>query len=180
MHHKKDADMILITGGARSGKSSFALGMARATGGGVTKRAFVATAKATDDEMIKRIENHKAQRKGEFDTFEEHEYLAGLLESIAYIYDVILIDCVTLFINNLMFYGKADEEIADHFDSVIKIIKGAGAKVIIVTNEVGLGIVPDNPLARRFIDLQGKVNQQLAASCSEVFLMTSGIPVKIK
>jgi adenosylcobinamide kinase/adenosylcobinamide-phosphate guanylyltransferase len=169
--------IILVTGGARSGKSTFALNMADSEN---KKRAFVATAVAIDDEMSARIEIHKKERQKDFDTFEEPERLSGLMKDIVKKYDFIVVDCVTFFLNNLMFKGLKDGDILTECELILKSLKEGNAEVVFVTNEVGFGIVPDNPLSRRFRDLQGCVNKMLADASSDVYLMVSGIPLKIK
>lgn len=184
------SEIILITGGVRSGKSSFALHVAKGeqkdafkNPAGIKlhkKKAFVATAVVTDDEMKKRIEEHKKDRQGEFDTYEEPEKISSLIDVVGGKYDVILIDCVTFLINNLMLSGRADDEVLKEFELILNRLEGCNAKVIFVTNEVGFGIVPDNELARRFRDLQGRVNQMLAEASCCVYLMVSGIPLKLK
>jgi adenosylcobinamide kinase/adenosylcobinamide-phosphate guanylyltransferase len=144
------------------------------------KKAFIATAVVIDDEMRQRIEKHQSERKNEFDTFEESKKLASLLDKIASKYDVILIDCIPFLINNLMYAGKTDEEILKEFELSLNNLEKSNAKVILVTNEVGFGIVPDNDAARRFRDLLGRVNQMLAEKSCCVYLMVSGIPLKLK
>ncbi len=171
------SQITLVTGGARSGKSTYALELARAVDG---KRAFIATGVATDDEMVKRIRAHQDERKGEFDTVEASEYVKNVLDAIAYKYDVILIDCVTLLINNMMYRDMENGDIYDEFDRIIEVLGEQNVTAIFVTNEVGLGIVPNNPLARRFRDLQGRVNQKLASASSNVYMVVSGIAMKIK
>jgi adenosylcobinamide kinase/adenosylcobinamide-phosphate guanylyltransferase len=171
---------IMLTGGARSGKSMYALKLVESYNVSGKRAAFVATAVAMDDEMEKRIVNHQAERKDNFDTFEEPEKLAVLLKGIVRKYDLIIVDCLTFFVNNLIFKEYSDDQILSECGSMLDNINGADATIIFVTNEVGFGIVPDNSLARRFRDLSGRVNRMFAESSDEVYLMVSGIPMKVK
>jgi len=169
--------VILITGGARSGKSSYAQRIAKENGG---KRAFIATAVTTDEEMRERILRHKEERGKDFFTYEEPEKIAALLKEIINKYEIILVDCLTFFISNLLIKGLTDEEIYKECDLILERLSGSNSTVIFVSNEVGMGIVPDNALARRFRDIAGRVNQKFANSSDEVYLIVSGIPLKIK
>lgn len=166
----------LYIGGARSGKSSSALAAASALPG---KKAYIATAQAFDDEMAERIKKHKEERGPEWDSFESPLGIAPLLLRIKDSHDVIVIDCLTLWLTNLMASGKSVEAETETFVSALK-EAGSSAAIFIVTNEVGQGIVPDNALARQFRDQAGILNQKIAAAADEVFLVTAGIPVKIK
>ncbi len=162
--------MILVTGGERSGKSSFALKKAISMG---RKKAFIATAEPIDAEMINRIRNHKMERKDLFDTFEEPLRLDVVLKETAS-YDVRIIECMTTWMGNVLHYGLDIQETSKKFfDSLI-------GNEIIVTNEVGMGIVPFDPLTRKYVEELGKLNMKLSDRCDEVYFMVSGIPVKIK
>jgi len=169
--------IIFITGGARSGKSDYALKTAEDIG---SMRGYIATAEALDDEMRERIEIHRKSRGNNWHTLEEPRYLLNLFESLQTKYDVLIIDCLTLWVSNLMGDGLNDEEILKMADNLSMKIDSLKLNFIIVTNELGMGIVPDNPLGRRFRDIAGKVNQIIAAISNEVYFMVSGIPVKIK
>jgi adenosylcobinamide kinase/adenosylcobinamide-phosphate guanylyltransferase len=164
--------IVLVGGGARSGKSTHALALARQKG---PRRGFIATAQALDGEMRERIAKHKAERGGEFVTIEEPVDLAGAIREHGVEMDSLVIDCVTLWLSNCLLAGR-DPGVED----VIEAALAAPATCIFVTNEVGCGIVPDNALAREFRDLAGSVNSRLAASASEVYLTAFGIAVKIK
>jgi adenosylcobinamide kinase/adenosylcobinamide-phosphate guanylyltransferase len=177
------AQLILITGGSRSGKSAFAQQMAEDIPG---KRLYIATCPHTDPEMDDRISRHKAARQGRgWQSIEEPLYpeqiLAGYKPGTT-----ILLDCLTLWVNNVMYHFEKTSEILD-----VDIISSLAEKladaalacpgtVIMVTGEVGLGIVPDNPLARRYRDLVGQCNQVIARYADKVFLVSCGIPVQIK
>ncbi len=163
--------LILISGGARSGKSRFAHQLALSLG---SNRLFVATAQAWDQEMKARISAHQDERGADFDTLEEPLDLEKAFETQSF-RDVILIDCLTLWISNYLLDDRfSDEEIkAKIQDSLSAALQRAGT-VILVSNEVGFGIVPDNALARRFRDLNGSLQQAIAARANEVYLSVLG------
>lgn len=171
------AKTIFILGGARSGKSSYALELAKKDD---HKVAFVATATIFDGEMKKRIELHKKNRPSSWKTFEETKDLAPLLRKIDSKTKLVIIDCLTLFISNLLLAKYKDETIEKRVSEMMIVLKSAKFDSIIVSNEVGLGIVPNHPLGRRFRDLAGKINQTVAKESNQVYFMVSGIPVKIK
>ncbi len=166
--------VTLIIGGAKSGKSAFALSLAEAVDG---KRAFVATAQPLDDEMAVKIERHRAERSNKWDTFEEPLNIATLIRELAASYRVILIDCLTLWISNLL---MAKRDFAYEQDALLGSLRGLTASVFVVTNEIGLGIVPENRLARQFRDYAGTLNKAVAEVAKDVYFVTAGIPVKIK
>lgn len=175
--------VTLITGGARSGKSAYALELAdRYTG---ARRYFVATAEALDDEMTARIERHRidrAARAEDFTTIEEPVNLASSLEGLVTRADLVVLDCLTLWISNLMRVYSADSEelfIADA-DALARVMLAAPFATIAITDEVGSAIVPDNPVARRFRDLLGWTNQSVARAATEVILMVAGYPMRVK
>lgn len=166
--------VTFILGGAKSGKSSFALNMASSIDG---EKAFIATAQPIDDEMKERIENHQKERSPLWKTFEESANIAPLLSTISDEYSVILVDCLTLWLSNLMFKGFNVQKEADHF---ISSISQCTASLFIVSNEVGFGIVPDNELSRKFRDLSGYLNREVANAADDVYLLFAGQPLKIK
>jgi len=166
--------ITFILGGSRSGKSSFALERASSISG---PKAFIATAQAFDDEMKERIERHKQQRSPEWRTFEEHFALPSLIGSMRNGYDVVLIDCLTLWLSNLLMNNAdVEAEIKSFLSSAI----ACRASLFVVSNEVGMGIVPENALAREFRDFAGTLNRRMAEIADEVYLVTAGIPIKIK
>lgn len=169
--------LYFITGGARSGKSSFAEKLAEHAAG---KRAYIATAQALDPEMVERIERHRRRRGAAWDTFEEPLAVEELLRKLSERYDVVLLDCVTLWLSNIMARSVEDDDVLKRADELAASLCAFRGVVIVVSNEVGLGIVPDNPIARRFRDLAGILNQTLAQKAHEAYLMAAGIPVKIK
>lgn len=169
--------ITFILGGARSGKSSYAVELAKRFN---KKTAFIATCLPLDAEMRKRIELHRKKRPSHWQTFEETKDISSLLKKMGSTYSVVIIDCLTLLISNLLLEGLDDYTIEDRINKILKTLKSQKCKSIIVSNEVGLGIVPGNHMTRRFRDLAGKINQSVANEASEVFFMVSGLPSKIK
>ena len=172
---------ILITGGARSGKSTYAQQMAEKLGG---KVLFCATAQALDEEMHARIEAHKKARPASWDTMEAPSNVAVQLEQVCSRYDTIMVDCITLLVSNCLGSGQppheAEKRTLDEITALARLLEKKGCTYILVTNEVGLGIVPDNGLSRLYRDELGKANQLLAAKADEVYLMMAGLPLRIK
>jgi adenosylcobinamide kinase/adenosylcobinamide-phosphate guanylyltransferase len=171
-----DKKIIFIIGGARSGKSRFALQLANAIS--PMNKAYIATAEALDEEMKERIENHKRKREDDWVTYEEPIKISDVLETIEGKYSVIVIDCLTLWLSNLMHAGLNIEYEIRHFFS--SLVTRHSSLLYIVSNEVGMGIVPENDIARRFRDLAGFLNQRVAGIADEVYIVTAGIPLKIK
>ncbi|MDP2910837.1 MAG: bifunctional adenosylcobinamide kinase/adenosylcobinamide-phosphate guanylyltransferase [Candidatus Omnitrophota bacterium] len=170
------AKITLILGGARSGKSTYAVSLAKKH----KKVAFIATCQPLDKEMRERILLHKESRPRNWKTFEEPKDIGGLLGKIGNEFDCIIIDCLTLLISNLMLTGYKEKEVLRKIEAMLVILKKNKAKVIIVSNEVGMGLVPANKLGRDFRDIAGKVNQAAAEESDDVFFTISGIPMKIK
>ncbi|WP_341208775.1 bifunctional adenosylcobinamide kinase/adenosylcobinamide-phosphate guanylyltransferase [uncultured Sphingomonas sp.] len=162
----------LVLGGARSGKSRHAQALAE---GCAAPWRFVATAQAFDAEMAERIAHHRADRSAAWATIEAPLALA---EAIAAVDDgVLLVDCLTLWTSNLLL---ADADIDAATDALVAALTGSRAKIVLVSNEVGWGIVPDNALARRFRDVAGRVNQRVAAVADRVDLLVAGLPMSLK
>ena len=168
--------IIFVIGGARSGKSSFALKEASEVSG---KKAYIATAEALDSEMKDRIERHKKDRGNNWDTYEEPLKISNVLFDIKTKYDVIVVDCLTLWLSNLMSRNSDIFNEIEKFINALRITHHA-SRIYIVSNEVGMGIVPDNEMAREFRELAGFLNQKIAEIADEVYLVTAGIPIKIK
>jgi len=168
--------ITLILGGARSGKSSYALSLAKE----YRKVAFIATCQGLDKEMRKRIKLHKESRPKHWETFEEPRDLAKLLDKINSSFDCILIDCLTLLVSNLVLAGDGQEAVIRNIEDLLFVLGKKRARIILVSNEVGLGLVPANKLGRNFRDISGRVNQLVAAKADEVFFTVSGIALKIK
>jgi adenosylcobinamide kinase/adenosylcobinamide-phosphate guanylyltransferase len=168
---------ILILGGARSGKSRYAVELAKKL---KKKVVFIATATSSDREMEERIKLHKVSRPRHWKLIEEKKDISSILPKLRSKHEVVLIDCLGLLVSNLLVEGLEDKEIEKRIKQLISAILKARLITILVSNEVGCGIVPDNPLARRFQDLIGFANQMMAEKANEVIFMQSGIPIKIK
>jgi len=169
--------VYFITGGARSGKSSWAEKLANDI---IGKRAYIATAQALDAEMAVKIEKHRQDRHAGWDTFEEPDAVEALLKELSGKYDVVLLDCLTLWLSNIMVHSNTDDTVIARFGALVDAVKHFDGVCIAVANEVGLGIVPDNPLARRFRDCAGMLNQRMARAADDVYMTVAGIPVRIK
>jgi len=185
------AKIILITGGARSGKSTYAEKLAMEEN---TKVLYVATSIPFDDEMKERVKKHRSRRPSNWDTFEGYKDLKNIFTNQSLEFNVVLLDCITIMVTNLILEKIGEnieifseeelnqiereilKEIADFLDAAMATTKS----IILVTNEVGLGIVPEYKLARVFRDIAGRVNQYIASRAEEVFLVVCGIPVKVK
>ncbi len=169
--------MILITGGCRSGKSRFALDFANQH---FSKKLYLATCEALDEEMAQRIEHHKKMRGPEWQTVEEPIKIVEGIRQYEDGVEVILLDCITLWLSNLLTKGNTDLKIMDEINIFVEMIKQTPASLVIVSNEVGMGIVPVDPLGRRFRDLSGMANQRIAQVAETVIFMVSGIPIFLK
>jgi adenosylcobinamide kinase / adenosylcobinamide-phosphate guanylyltransferase len=165
--------MTLVIGGARSGKSRYAESLVT---GFAPPWLYVATAEAGDAEMAARIAEHRARRGADWIAIEAPRDLAGMLQSTPAV-GAVLVDCLTLWLSNLML---ADADIAAETARLDGVLAHAKPPVVLVSNEVGAGIVPDNALARRFRDAQGRLNQQVAARADRVVLMVAGLPLVVK
>ncbi len=168
---------ILITGGCRSGKSRHALMLARDIPG---DKLYVATAEALDSEMEERIAKHQREREAEWETHEEPTKLIQVFEQLENRNGVLVLDCLTLWISNLLGENLGSDSILAETKRLMDQCEQMHCQIIFVTNEVGAGIVPENKLARDFRDLVGGVNQLIAQRCDGVIHMVSGIPVTIK
>jgi adenosylcobinamide kinase/adenosylcobinamide-phosphate guanylyltransferase len=168
---------ILITGGARSGKSQFAQKLAVAAGG---KVLFIATAEAKDEAMRLRIEAHRQSRPKGWKTVEAPLGVSEIIGQNIGGAEIVVVDCITMLAANIMLQGGGEELVLREIEAIINQMDRLGATFILVTNEVGLGIVPDNELSRRYRDCLGRANQILAQHADEVYLMVAGIPVRLK
>ena len=164
----------LVLGGARSGKSAFAEQLAEASG---PERVYIATGRAWDEEMKQRILLHRSRRGEGWKTVEEPLNLAGALAASAGRDRVVLVDCLTLWVTNLM---MAEEEIDAAFESLVAGLPRLAGRVVFVSNEVGMGIVPENAAARAFRDHAGRLNQMVAAAADDVYFIAAGLPLKLK
>jgi adenosylcobinamide kinase/adenosylcobinamide-phosphate guanylyltransferase len=175
---------ILITGGARSGKSRFALELAQKLGEPVL---FVATALAGDDEMRQRIEKHQRARPSAWRTLEVTTHVGSQISQQIGGARVVIVDCITLLVNNILSQysprtsvSVIEPKVTSEVNELVQCINRTGASFIIVTNEVGTGLVPANRVGRLYRDLLGKANQLLAQQVDEVYLMVAGLPVQVK
>ena len=171
------AKITFIVGGARSGKSRFALKLTQQKS---KKVAFIATCLPLDLEMNKRISIHRKSRPAHWQTFEEPKDLVLVLKKIGSQFDTIIIDCLTLWVSNLLLKGKKEIFIENKINQILMLLKKNRSRSIIVSNEVGLGIVPNSKMGRAFRDIAGRINQIVADKSDEVFFMVSGIPWRIK
>jgi adenosylcobinamide kinase/adenosylcobinamide-phosphate guanylyltransferase len=175
--------IVVVGGGARSGKSRFALARAMALG---ERRVFLATAEALDDEMRARISRHAEERGRAFTTVEEPRRLAEAITAAGPDTDVILVDCITLWLSNLLVAGSPDLDRPDAsvveqpIADLVAALRRRTCHVVLVSNEVGLGIVPMAPLARAFRDATGRAHQALAAIADELYLAAMGVILRLR
>lgn len=182
---------ILITGGARSGKSSYAEKLAWEYTG---KVLYIATSIPFDEEMKSRIKMHKESRPSKWDTYEGYKGLGAVISAKGSGYNVILLDCITVMVTNLLLeypgidyenavyedFAEAEKAIKSEVEELLAAIRKSEAAVIMVTNELGSGIVPENVLSRVFRDIAGRINQYIGSQCDEVFMTVCGLPLKLK
>ena len=168
---------ILILGGARSGKSRYAIERALAIGG---RTAFVATAEALDEEMAKRILQHRRERPRQWITVEEPLDLVAAVRDLADRADTLIVDCLTVWVANRCQREVSDEAILADADALADLIKTRTVTMFVVSNEVGLGVHPETAMGLRFRDLLGAVNQRLAAAADRVVMMVAGLPLIVK
>ncbi|WP_018466668.1 bifunctional adenosylcobinamide kinase/adenosylcobinamide-phosphate guanylyltransferase [Calidithermus timidus] len=175
-----EAGLTLVTGGARSGKSAFAQEEAHRLGAG--RVSFIATAQALDEEMQERIALHRAQRPREWQTLEEPLNLSAALRQARH--EVVLLDCLALWVSNLLLRQPEPvervEALIPYLEELLDARREIGKHLLVVSNEVGMGIVPENPLARRYRDLLGFANARLAREAAAVYLMVAGLPLRLK
>lgn len=177
--------LIFITGGARSGKSALAERFARELGGRVT---FMATAVVTDDEMRLRIEHHKRHRPADWNTVEEPLALDDALRGLKGKTDVILLDCLTVWLGNLLHAGEdqaqpsenLQQKLLSRVEELLAVIRESPFSVVVVSNEVGSGVVPPYSMGRFFRDVAGWANQLIARQADEVWLSVAGLPLRFK
>lgn len=163
----------LITGGSRSGKSRYALELAESLS---DSRIFLATAQAYDTEMDDRIRMHRLERGAGWETIEEPLNIVPILERP----ELILVDCLTLWVSNLLLAHGEEADLTPSFDALIQAVRARTGDLLFVTNEVGMGLVPETPLGRRFRDWSGWLSQHLAMEVDQVTLMVAGLPLRLK
>ena len=184
------SNIILVTGGARSGKSSFAESLCKNQNNRI---AYIATSIAFDDEMKNRVKKHQESRPKEWRTYEIYKDIYSIIDEIGEKHDTVIMDCVTLMVNNLMFtYGidvdkatskeldELENYIRDQIEKLLDAVKKTNLYFVIVSNEIGMGIVPANKLSRIYSDFVGRANQLIGKYIDEVYFVVSGIPMKVK
>lgn len=184
------SEITLITGGARSGKSTFAEQLAQTDGGRV---CYIATAIAFDEGMQERIKLHRAQRPAIWETVEAYDGLGEIIRQRQGLQELYLLDCVTLMVTNLMFRDMPDydtllkdqvdtieAQIMAQVDDLVLALRETDSRMLLVTNEVGMGIVPENAIARIYRDIAGRVNQRLGHAADRVYLVVCGQVLQIK
>ncbi|HKL41139.1 MAG TPA: bifunctional adenosylcobinamide kinase/adenosylcobinamide-phosphate guanylyltransferase [Clostridia bacterium] len=182
--------IITVTGGARSGKSSFGEALLKKSTG---KKGYIATATPFDDGMRERIKKHKNSRPKNWETFELPYEISSHIKEISVKCDIVILDCITVFSSNILFEKEYDwekisyekislleEKIIEEIQQIVKIAKESDLALVIITNEVGSGIVPGNRLSRVYRDIAGRINQKLSQLSDEVYVTISGIPLKLK
>lgn len=182
--------LVLVTGGSRSGKSNFAESLCISQN---NSTAYIATSIPFDEEMKDRVRKHKESRPNIWHTYEIYKDIYSIIESISNKHKTVILDCVTLLVNNLMFQYDIDFDnttskeinemeiyIKDQVEKLINEIEKTNLYFVIVTNELGMSLVPDNKLCRVYSDVVGRINQYIASKADEVYFVVSGIPMKIK
>ncbi|MBA1155932.1 bifunctional adenosylcobinamide kinase/adenosylcobinamide-phosphate guanylyltransferase [Microvirga mediterraneensis] len=165
---------VLVVGGARSGKSRTALQLAESVS---PERTYIATAQAYDEEMRERIAQHRAERDGSWRTVDAPLDLVAAIRAQTAPGQAVLVDCLTLWLSNIVL---AERDPAHESNLLVQAVRDAGGPLILVSNEVGQGIVPATPLGRRFRDEQGRLNQQIAEVCDAVVFVAAGCPILLK
>ena len=171
-------EIIFVIGGCRSGKSTYALQTAEKVPG--ERKIYIATCVPQDDEMKKRVAKHQTVRSKSWTTVEEPLKLPETILQNNHRADVILIDCLTLWVSNLLMGTRDEKKIEEAISQLIDALEKATCPVVLVSNEVGSGIVPENPLARQYRDIIGLANQAVAKTADKVIWMVAGIAVSVK
>jgi len=171
-----ESKLMFVLGGARSGKSSFALQQGKAK----SPRAFLATAEPLDAEMARRIQKHQQSRGRRWTTFEIPTQLAEWFTEQGGNYSSVVVDCLTLWLNNLFREKVRPRQVPSHVRKLLKAIRACPSQVVIVSNELGLGLVPGDAVSREFRDVAGRINQLITAEADEVYFLVSGLPLRLK
>ena len=171
-------DIVFVIGGCRSGKSAYALQAAEKIPG--DRKVFIATCEPQDEEMAKRVAKHRKERSQDWTTVEEPLHLPEATEENSPKADVLLVDCLTLWMSNLLLKTGNEKQIEESITRFLAALEKAPNPIVLVSNEVGTGIVPENKLARQYRDLVGSLNQAVAQTADKVVWMVAGIPVVVK
>ena len=169
--------IILVLGGIRSGKSRFALQLGEAMG---ERRVFIATGQALDPEMRRRIRKHQSSRSKSWTTYEEPVALPTVLEKVNGQCDVMVVDCLSFWLSNLLQLELKEKELSKRLKELLRSLTSLTTPAILISNEVGLGVIPANPLARKFCDHAGMLHQKIAHMADQVYFITSGISKQLK
>jgi adenosylcobinamide kinase / adenosylcobinamide-phosphate guanylyltransferase len=172
--------LMFVVGGASSGKSDVALRLASQGVGRTAARAFVATGESLDEEMAMKIAKHRQSRSSVWDTAEVPLELSAWFKQCARKYRVIVVDCLTMWLSNHCARGTKDREIIEQTNMLLGAIRQSGARVVLVSNELGLGLVPIDAHSRRFRELAGTVNRLVAKAADQAYFVVSGIPLSLK
>lgn len=170
------ANLIFVLGGARSGKSRFALHRSRR----LSPRAFVATGEPFDQEMVNRIRKHQRSRGRGWETIEVPTKISDWLAAEGSDYASIVVDCLTLWLNNLLRDNVRPSQVPSHVREFLQAARACSGQVVVVSNELGLGLVPGDAISRAFRDAAGRMNQLVAAEADEVYFLVSGLPLRLK
>lgn len=170
------ANLIFVLGGARSGKSRFALHRGRR----VSPRAFVATGEPCDQEMVNRIRKHQRSRGRGWVTIDVPTKISDWLAAEGSAYSSIVVDCLTLWLNNLLRDNVRPSQVPSHVRAFLRAARACPGQVVVVSNELGLGLVPGDAISRAFRDVAGRMNQLVAAEADEVYFLVSGLPLRLK
>jgi adenosylcobinamide kinase/adenosylcobinamide-phosphate guanylyltransferase len=172
----EESKLIFVLGGARSGKSSFALQQGKV----FAPRAFLATAEPLDAEMDIRIQKHKKSRGAGWTTFEIPIQLAEWFTDHGGEYSSVVVDCLTLWLNNLLQEKVRPRQVPSYVRKLLKALRASPSRVVMVSNELGMGLVPGDAVSREFRDAAGRINQFIAAEADEVYFLVSGLPLRLK
>ncbi len=180
MQNTHKNSVTLVIGGGRSGKSSYAQDCALKRGASSVSRAYIATAEPMDDEMIRRIEAHQKDRAQRFITIEEPLELASAIKSIPPSVEVCVVDCLTVWLGNLLYYKGVSKTRYPQMENLYQVLENPPCDLLLITNETGLGLIPADAESRAFRDLSGWMNQDIAKIADNVILMVAGLPLVLK
>ena len=172
--------LLFIVGGASSGKSGVALQLAAEGMGKTARRAFVATGEGLDEEMAMKIARHRQSRSSAWETAEVPLDLRAWFEEQGHAYRVIVVDCLTMWLSNQCERGAKDKDIIDETKTLLRAIRRSDARVVLVSNELGMGLVPADRQSRRFRELAGEVNRLVAEAADDAYFVVSGMPLPLK